>query len=141
MSQPCRYQHQSRLPVRERADHPRTPSHLAHFYVLDQDGNLVGTVGLEICAPYGLLRSLAVAQTHRGRGLGVELVQRLENYARTCDIQALYLLTTTADMYFSKLGYVVVERQEAPNSLQETTEFKSICPDSAVCMTKRIENE
>jgi amino-acid N-acetyltransferase len=118
-----------------------TPEHLAHFLVIRQDGDLVGTVGLEKCGSYGLLRSLAVVESHRGRGLGNKLTSEIETYARSSGLQALYLLTTTAAPFFTKLGYSVIERADAPIPIQGTQEFKSICPASAVCMLKRIKND
>lgn len=118
-----------------------TPAHLEHFFVMNVGNKLVGSIGLEALAPFGLLRSLAVAKPYRGRELGVELVRHLEDYARTCGIKALYLLTTTAALFFSELGYTVADRASTPAPLQATAEFKSICPDSAVCMMKRIEDE
>jgi amino-acid N-acetyltransferase len=115
-----------------------TPEHLAHFLVLRRKGDLVGTVGLEKCDSYGLLRSLVVVDSHRGRGLGNKLTSEIEKYARSCGVQALYLLTTTAAPFFTKRGYRVIERGDAPIPIQSTQEFISICPASAVCMLKRI---
>jgi amino-acid N-acetyltransferase len=118
-----------------------TPEHLTHFLVIRQDGDLVGTVGLEKCGYYGLLRSLVVLDSHRGRGLGNQLTSEIETYARSCEVQELYLLTTTAAPFFTKLGYSVIDRGDVPIPIQGTQEFKSICPASAVCMLKRIKND
>ena len=115
-----------------------SPACLEHFFVAYQGRELIGTIGMEIFNTSGLLRSLAVAESHRGQGLGVKLTSEIEVYARSRRIQALYLLTTTADQFFSKLGYLVTDRTRVPISIQATEEFKSICPASAACMMKRI---
>ena len=115
-----------------------TPGHLDHFFMLSDGDVVIGSIGLEIRENFGLLRSLAVAESQRGVGLGIQLTQQIEDYAQSQNIAALYLLTTTADHFFSKLGYQVVPRAAAPVPLQETTEFKSICPASAVCMLKTL---
>jgi amino-acid N-acetyltransferase len=115
-----------------------TPAHLTHFLVIKDGDQIVGSVGLEGCRAFALLRSLAVAESKRGQGLGYQLIEQIETYARSQQISALYLLTTTADQYFARQGYQVVPRESAPAPLQETTEFKSICPDSAVCMYRNL---
>jgi len=123
-----------------------SPEHLTHFFVIKDPYQLVGSVGLEMCGKFGLLRSLALAKAIRGQGLGLQLVEQIEAYARSQKITALYLLTTTADRFFAHLGYQETSRESAPAPLQETAEFQNICPASAVCMCKelseiRIEHE
>jgi len=113
-------------------------AHLTHFFVIKDQGQIVGSVGLEVCSPFGLLRSLALVETLRGQGLGLRLVEQVEAYARSQQITALYLLTTTADLFFAHLGYQEISRKTAPAPLQETAEFQSICPASAVCMYKNL---
>ena len=129
-----------------------TPSKLEHFSVLhdggDGDGNdaaLAAVGGLEIFDDAddaaALLRSVAVADSHRGRGIGQLMVRRLERIARARrqqEVAALYLLTTTADRFFSKLGYSAVPRASVPKCIQNTREFSEICPASAVCMVKKL---
>ena len=112
--------------------------HLAHFFVIKDRNQIVGSIGLEIRGQFGLLRSLAVTDPLRGQGLGLQLVEQIESYARAQQINALYLLTTTADRFFDHLGYQETLRESAPAPLQETTEFQSICPASAVCMYKEL---
>jgi len=114
------------------------PAHLEHFFIVQNGTQINAIIGLEICGEFGLLRSLAVTPSLRGNGLGNRLVEQIEAYARSQQISALYLLTTTADQFFAKLDYQVVSRSSAPALLQGTAEFQSICPDSAVCMRKQL---
>ncbi|MGC7403999.1 arsenic resistance N-acetyltransferase ArsN2 [Pandoraea pneumonica] len=100
------------------------------------DGNIVGSVGLELSGTVGLLRSLAVAEEARGMKIGHALVAAAEARAREQAVDALYLLTTTASQFFARQGYVVVDRSAAPESLQRSSQFASICPASAACMFK-----
>jgi amino-acid N-acetyltransferase len=86
----------------------------------------------------GLLRSLAVAKAYRRQGLATQLVNKIEEYARSQKVATLYLLTLTAENFFSGRGYKKIDRKAAPAALQETTEFKSLCPQTAVCMKKRL---
>lgn len=113
-------------------------SHLAHFFVVKDAGQIIGCIGIEDCGEFGLLRSLAVKESFRDHGLGVQLVDYIEEYAGSRQTKSLFLLTTTADRFFAANGYQVIPRESAPAAIKETTEFKSICPTSAVCMFKEV---
>jgi amino-acid N-acetyltransferase len=108
------------------------------FYVAREDGERVGVGGVETCGAAGLLRSVAVERSTRGEGLGTAICERLETVARDAGIETLYLLTTTASGFFAGLGYEEVSRDDAPAGIRETTEFADLCPESAVCMRKRL---
>ena len=115
-----------------------TPAHLDHFALLHDDGALIGAVGLEVEGTDALLRSLIVAPDRRGEGLGLRLVDAIEAHARTAGVTRLYLLTTTAADFFAARGYVVIDRAAVPEAIAQTHEFRSFCPDSAVCMCKPL---
>ena len=115
-----------------------TPSHLEAFQVVRDGTELAGVVGLERFANSGLLRSLAVAPAYRGQGLGGNLLTVLESSASHNAISDLYLLTSTAEAFFSKRGYQAVPRSDVPESIQHSAEFTSLCPVSAACMWKRL---
>ena len=116
-----------------------TPSHLAHFYLLRDGDRLAGVIGLEIFGQFALLRSLAVPAGYRKRGIGAELVGRAQEHAHSHKVEALYLLTTTAERFFSKRGYRRVERSEVPEPVQGCAEFSTLCPASAACMVKHLD--
>ena len=113
-------------------------SHLEHFFVIKENDQIVGSVGLEVCGEFGLLRSLSQAESLRGQGLGIRLVEHIEAYSLSQQITSLYLLTTTADWFFAGIEYQEIPRENASTPLQETAEFQSICPASAVCMCKKL---
>lgn len=112
--------------------------HLADFLVAEQGGIFVGTVGLERFGESALLRSLAVHSEHRGIGLGKQLVAAIEGHASGSGVKTLYLLTMTAADFFGRHGYDVIVRAAAPEALQATPEFASLCPSQAICMSKRV---
>jgi amino-acid N-acetyltransferase len=115
-----------------------TPEHLHHFWVIKEKGQVIGVIGLEVFRPLALLRSLAIDPLFRKRGLGSQLAQQAEKYADSLNIQGLYLFTTTAEGFFAKRGYEKVPREAIPKQIQNTVEFSSLCPVSAVCMVKFI---
>jgi amino-acid N-acetyltransferase len=115
-----------------------TAQHLQHFFFCGSGRDMEGLVGLELYGEVALLRSLAVASDRRGSGLGSRLVEHAECYARDRGVKSLYLLTTTAEAFFLRRGYVRIARDEAPADIKTTTEFSGICPTSSAFMGKRI---
>lgn len=112
-------------------------NHLQLFGCQD-DGSLVGLVGLEMHGTDVLLRSLAVADCARDQGLGAALVAHAERHAAGHGAQAIYLLTTTAERFFSQRGYRVAERATAPQAIAATRQFAGLCPATAAFMCKRL---
>jgi len=108
------------------------------FWVVRQDKQVVGAVGLERYDAVGLLRSLVVAPERRNRGLGLVLVAALEKDARSAGVEVLVLLTQTAEPLFARLGYSIVDRASVPGEVKASAEFQSLCPASAICMTKSL---
>jgi amino-acid N-acetyltransferase len=116
-----------------------TINKLQDFIVAKQeDGFVFGAVGIEAYQDVGLLRSLVVHPDHQAKGLGRFLTNELESLARERGIEALYLLTTTAADFFLKLGYQVAQKATVPEPIKRTGEFKSLCPESAVCLYKHL---
>jgi amino-acid N-acetyltransferase len=115
-----------------------TDAHLVHFFFTGSDGLATGLVGLEIYGTDALLRSLVVRRGERDRGTGSSLVKHAEEYAVSRDARSIYLLTTTAEAFFKRLGYDRIDRTGAPASIQRTREFAGLCPATAVVMMKRL---
>ncbi|UCF71678.1 MAG: GNAT family N-acetyltransferase [candidate division WOR-3 bacterium] len=115
--------------------------HLDDFLVAECKNVIVGAVGIEIYGEVALLRSLVVAPSFKNCGVGRTLYEGIVAYAHLNGVRELFLLTTTASQLFKKLGFHKVVRSELPKLIQETNEFKSLCPASAVCMVKRIDGE
>jgi amino-acid N-acetyltransferase len=108
------------------------------FLVALSDGKTIGCVAVETYGDAGILRSLAVNNDYRGKGIGQKLVAETENWSRENGLKNLYLLTTTAAGFFSKMGWENTERTSVPESVGKSSEFASICPSIAVCMHKTI---
>ncbi|WP_133647941.1 arsenic resistance N-acetyltransferase ArsN2 [Paraburkholderia flava] len=106
----------------------------------DAGGKIVGSVGLERFGRIALLRSLATAKMARKEGLGTRLLAHAELMARASDVSELWLLTTTAANFFSRAGYASAERATAPVEVQGSTQFAALCPASAVCFNKELDN-
>ena len=115
-----------------------TAAHLEHFFGCGSIGAPDGIIGLELYESVALLRSLAVSSKCRGRGCGTALVAQAELFAQSRGAREIYLLTTTAQRFFERLGYARVPREAAPVAIQRTQEFSTLCPSGSACMVKRL---
>ena len=115
-----------------------TEERLDHFFFVSSDGSPTGLVGLELYGTDALLRSLVVAENARGKGLGSKLIDHAEQYAASKGVRSIYLLTTTAEALFKRLGYERIERSNAPPSIERTREFAGLCPASSAFMSKQL---
>lgn len=111
---------------------------LCSFLVAEADTGIVGVVGMEKRGSYGLLRSTAVAPEWRGKHVAKRLVERIIADAESQGVNALYLLTTTAERYFPSFGFEVTARDVVPQDIRNTGEFREACPASATVMCLKL---
>ena len=111
---------------------------LDHFFFIGTASVPIGLVGLEACGEHALLRSLVVAPSARAAGAGTALVEHAEAHARSVGVRDVYLLTTTAENFFARRGYVRIGREKAPEPIRSTREFAGICPASSAFMVKHL---
>jgi amino-acid N-acetyltransferase len=112
--------------------------HLPTMLVARDGDQIVGTAGLELYADGALLRSVAVAPGRQGQQLGHQLTDAALQLAASHDVSAVFLLTTTAERFFPKFGFEPIARAQVPPSVQESVEFQSACPASAIVMRKQL---
>lgn len=96
------------------------------------EGETVGYGGIELYGDSALLRSLVVLPDHKGMGHGAALVAQIVAEA---DVAEFWLLTNTAAAFFTRLGWAVRDRTDAPPAIVASAEFASLCPASATCMS------
>lgn len=115
--------------------------HLSNFFLAERDGILIGTAGLERYSNTALLRSVAVAPTERGQGLGEAVVQQAIAEAAALGLCQVVLLTTTAADLFLRFGFRTIQRADVPVAAQASIEFQEACPASATVMSLTLEPE
>jgi amino-acid N-acetyltransferase len=108
----------------------------ADFLVAEEGGVLVGSIGLEVHAPYALLRSAAIVPGRAGGGIGSTLVGRIVDHARRRGVTELYLFTTGAAGFFERHAFVRIDRSTMPPVLQATNQFTHACGATAVAMRR-----
>lgn len=102
------------------------------------DNTLIGIAGYELYDDIVLFRSMVIQDNFRHKGYGKVLVDEMIDILKTKKVKEVYLLTTTASGFFKKLDFEVINREEAPESIKESSEFKDLCPQTAICMKKVI---
>jgi amino-acid N-acetyltransferase len=120
------------LPVEDLSTAP------VRFWLAREGQTLAGAIGIERYGKAGLLRSLAVDPAHRAQGMAAALVQALELAMRAEGLKSMVLLTETAEGFFGKRGYVLTPREQIPEEIRQTAQFRSLCPATAACMSKAL---
>ena len=75
------------------------------FYVLEIDGNVVGTVAIHSSSNISELACLFVKKSHEGVGYGKRLVGHAVDIAKEKGSSKIYALSTQASGFFEKLGW------------------------------------
>ncbi|HEV8122689.1 MAG TPA: arsenic resistance N-acetyltransferase ArsN2 [Gemmatimonadales bacterium] len=115
------------------------PESLEGFVVAETpDGAIVGGAAIEGYGDKGLLRSLVVAPSCRGIGLGQTLTEHVITGAGDRGITDLYLLTTTAERFFPRFGFRPITRAVVPPAVQGSAEFQGACPSTAAIMHRAL---
>ena len=91
--------------------------HVTTMLVAREDGHVVGTAALELYDDGALLRSVAVDPSWQGKHLGHELTEAALRLAERHRVGTVFLLTTTAERFFPKLGFEPIPRADVPASV------------------------
>lgn len=108
------------------------------FIVARNESSIIGCIGLEKYGNEGLLRSFAVDPSLQKKGIGKDIFKQLMEYASTNQIKTLHLLTNTAEDFFSRNGFRIANRKDAPLTISNSSEFARLCPISSTYMVLDI---
>jgi amino-acid N-acetyltransferase len=88
------------------------------FTVLEREGTVVACAALYPMpdAPVGELACLAVHGEYRGGGRGDQLLERVEQQARSVGLEALFVLTTRTAQWFQERGFKPAGLDDLPVS-------------------------
>ncbi|SNB46213.1 N-acetyltransferase [Geobacter sp. DSM 9736] len=90
---------------------------LRDFYVVEEDGKLMGTAALHIVwEDLAEVRSVAVAEDAGRRGIGTRVVQACIDEARELGLRRVFCLTYKPD-FFAKFGFRIVDKSELPHKV------------------------
>jgi amino-acid N-acetyltransferase len=127
-----------RLLERSRLPTDGIAEHVASTLFARDEGRVVGSAAVELYGRVGLLRSLAVDEALRGRGLGVRLTEAALALARARHLDTVYLLTETAGEFFPRFGFRPISRAEVDPAALQSVEFTTVCPASALVMALEL---
>jgi amino-acid N-acetyltransferase len=125
---------------------PRTEFEMAEnirdFLVASEDGHLVGCGALHFYTPTtGEVRSLAVRQGLKTKGIGRRLVEALDEEARRHDLHSVFAFTYV-DGFFRKLGYEEVDRGELPlKAWKDCLRCPKLQACDEIAMLKRLKTD
>ena len=104
-------------------------------FLIARDGEkLVGCGGAEAYPTAALIRSVAVDPAYRSHGVGRRLVRQLLDRLASRGLRDFYLLTPTAEDYFTRRGFKTIDRDEIHPQLLASRELQDACPENAICM-------
>ncbi len=105
------YAERDRMLFRSMAD---IYENLQAFTVAEADGSVVGCCALEIIwSDLAEIKSLAVDETNKEKGIGRMLVTAAIEQASLLGVPRIFALTLEPD-FFEKLGFKVVEKETLP---------------------------
>jgi amino-acid N-acetyltransferase len=93
------------------------------FWVLEQDGKVVGAAGVELYGEVAHLRSVVVAPSLRGKGQGDRLVREALNHAQQNGARRVYLFTMTAAPFFALYGFQPLAMEDFEPAAKESWQF------------------
>ncbi len=87
------------------------------FWVCEENGRLIGCAALHIVwEDLAEIKSLAVSEEHKGKGIGTMLVEECLKEAEELGVKKVFVLTY-AQNFFSKLNFEEVEKIKLPHKV------------------------
>ena len=97
------------------------------FVVAARQGAIVACAGWERHGDHALLRSVAVDEAERRRGVGRAVVERALAEVSDRGVGEVALVTMSASAFFGRLGFAAIARSETPLPIQASPEFTPHC--------------
>jgi GNAT superfamily N-acetyltransferase len=99
--------------------------HLPLWIVRDADGRIEASTGFEIVDTHALIRSVAVAPSLRGEGLGLRLAQFALDRAHDAGARQAWLFSRRSGPFWRKLGFATTDRDELSTLLAGTHQVRA----------------
>ena len=91
--------------------------HLRDFYVSIRKGEVIGICALHVCwEDLAEIRSLAVKEEARNKGLGAKLVKSCMDESKALGVKRIFALTYRPN-FFEKLGFKKVDKSVLPHKI------------------------
>jgi amino-acid N-acetyltransferase len=87
------------------------------FWVYEEEGQIVGCSALHVVwEDLAEIKSLAVMESMKGRGIGTALVQACLKEAEELGVKRVFVLTYALD-FFEKLGFYTISKESLPHKV------------------------
>ena len=89
------------------------------FWGIEEDGNLVGIMGIQDRGNVVLIRHAYVRTKRRNNGIGTQLLQHLEGMTKKPILIGTWANATWAIRFYERNGYYLLSRSETERLLQQ----------------------
>ncbi|GAF21505.1 MULTISPECIES: GNAT family N-acetyltransferase [Shouchella] len=105
----------------------KTPNQIDSFVVVEnEEGMLVGTVGLDKVLDLGLLRTLVIDSEKTHAMAAVEFIQLALAFAHSEGVNHVYALSSGKASLFEPLGFEQVSKQSIPEEIKQLEHYQHI---------------
>jgi len=112
--------------------------HAANILVALSGVTIIGAVAFENHGADGFIPSFVVDAEFRNSKIGSKLYEAIMERMKQSGITRVGLMTDTAERYFAKQEFAAVKREECPEFIRNTTEFRIYCASSSTIMIKNL---
>lgn len=102
--------------------------------VAEANREVLGTAAWEPAGDDAIVRSVAVAPSSRGKGIGTAVTAAAVRAVADSTARAVYLVTESAEPFFAAHGFSPIRREELPEAVAASAQFTRDCPSSAPAM-------
>ncbi|MCZ8215536.1 MAG: GNAT family N-acetyltransferase [Cyclobacteriaceae bacterium] len=102
------------------------------YFFVQNEGQVIGTIGAEFNQQYALIRATGVAQEYRGQGIAQKLLQRLTTELEEKGIIHLYLFSRQAARFWTSVGFTQCAIQEVIQVLPDAPQVIEFLADNSI---------
>jgi amino-acid N-acetyltransferase len=110
-----------------------------YLVVVNDEGETIGTVGLERIGKDGLLRSFVLKQKYSSETLLLKLIDKILVYSKDKGVETLYLLTKAVHM-FEALSFKVVPKGKVPPHIESADHVKNNAASGAELLAYALDS-
>lgn len=107
---------------------------IAAFVVADSPSGPIAAIALEIFGADAFIRSVCVHPEWRGKGVGTALVEHVLTEAAMEAVDSVYVLSSAADRFFARFGFVRISWSEMPFTVTRTLSQRGAAVPGATAM-------
>jgi amino-acid N-acetyltransferase len=112
---------------------------IRNFFVAEYNGEVIGCCAIAFYTPkLAEIRSLAVFNRYKMKGIGRLLVEKAESVLREEGVEEVFVLTLSRD-FFSRLGYSEVKKEYFPHKKwRDCTHCPKLMACDEIAMVKTL---